>query len=194
MISHILWRCRTINSVTCVLSLHLLHGAVLCVTLLLTANYPCNAAGVVMHLTIKIYAQPLPSLKDFGAKQERAGKIEFDSNVVKISRRRRTADSKTGATTEEAADMHFVLTVNHEPSLEVGGRARGETGSLPTRREVVCKVVVMATGLSLPNAPTSVDGVEHTLGYESLPPTGESFEGQSVAVLGLGNAVRNRMC
>lgn len=154
----------------------------------------CCDASNKQNQTYKIYAQPLPSLKDFGAKQERAGKIEFDSNVVKISRRRRTADSKAGATTEEAADMHFVLTVNHEPSLEVGGRARGETGSLPTRREVVCKVVVMATGLSLPNAPTSVDGVEHTLGYESLPPTGESFEGQSVAVLGLGNAVRNRMC
>ena len=51
-----------------------------------------------------------------------------------------------------------------------------------------CLVLVTATGLSKPNVPISVDGIEHTVGYESLPPTGESFEGQSVVVLGLGNA------
>jgi hypothetical protein len=34
---------------------------------------------------------------------------------------------------------------------------------------------------------THTEGIEHTIGYEDLPPTGESFEGQAVAVLGMGN-------
>ena len=33
-----------------------------------------------------------------------------------------------------------------------------------------------------------VQGIEHTLGYEGLNETGEGFERQAVAVLGLGNA------
>jgi cation diffusion facilitator CzcD-associated flavoprotein CzcO len=49
-------------------------------------------------------------------------------------------------------------------------------------------VLVVATGLQMPNIPADIDGIEHTIGYESLPRTGETFEGQSVAVLGLGNA------
>ena len=46
----------------------------------------------------------------------------------------------------------------------------------------------MATGMQKPNAPSTIDGIELTVGYEELPETGRPFEGQSVMVLGLGNA------
>ena len=54
--------------------------------------------------------------------------------------------------------------------------------------EMQCDVVIVATGLQKAHIPSSVHGIEHAIGYEDLPPTGESFEGQSVAVLGMGNA------
>lgn len=51
-----------------------------------------------------------------------------------------------------------------------------------------CGRVVIATGFEAPNAPATIDGVEHAQQYADLPETGEHFEGKSVAVFGLGNS------
>eukprot|EP01045_Picozoa_sp_COSAG04_P002606 COSAG04_NODE_96_length_26486_cov_136.642817_10_plen_88_part_00 len=51
-----------------------------------------------------------------------------------------------------------------------------------------CEVVVVATGLSVPNRPAGMVGVEHTTLYSELPEEQARFEAQKVAVFGLGNA------
>ena len=55
----------------------------------------------------------------------------------------------------------------------------------------------MATGLWVPNKggphPSKrIPGIEHAIGYEEIPSTGESFEGQTVAVLGSGSICKLR--
>jgi hypothetical protein len=52
---------------------------------------------------------------------------------------------------------------------------------------VGCGKVVMANGMWVPNN-LPMRGIELAEGYESLPATGESFEGTNVAIFGLGNA------
>ena len=47
--------------------------------------------------------------------------------------------------------------------------------------------IIMAHGLWSVNRP-NIDGGEYLTGYEELPASGESMEGQSVAIFGLGNS------
>jgi hypothetical protein len=102
-------------------------------------------------------------LRDFAQAQERAGRIKYSTTVLKISR---PADQgRTG----------FVLTTT----------PTDDGASVPTTEK--CTVLIVATGLSKANPATNIHGIEHAIGYEDLPPTGESFEGKSVAVLGMGN-------
>ncbi|XP_033743533.1 FAD-dependent oxidoreductase domain-containing protein 2-like [Pecten maximus] len=51
-----------------------------------------------------------------------------------------------------------------------------------------CSKVIVATGIALPNIPTEVPGMEYADGYESVSINPEDFEGQSVLILGRGNA------
>jgi cation diffusion facilitator CzcD-associated flavoprotein CzcO len=101
-------------------------------------------------------------LREYAVPQEAAGRIRYRTTVTATSRN------------EADAQYPFTLSATTEP----GAR-------LATYR---CKVVVVATGLSTPNSPPSVAGIELAQGYEQVPETGESFEKQSVLVLGLGNA------
>lgn len=57
-------------------------------------------------------------------------------------------------------------------------------GDEQTTRHVECGAVTVATGLSVPNAPSTIKGIDLTTGYEDLPVDGQSYEGKSVAVLG----------
>ena len=63
------------------------------------------------------------------------------------------------------------------------------TGSDPsTATPMVCRVLVIASGLSKPHVPATVQGIENVMGYEELPANGKPFQGQAVMVLGMGNA------
>lgn len=65
----------------------------------------------------------------------------------------------------------------------------GNGGKEAEEKVVRCRAVVVATGLQrVRSGESTVDGVEHVRGYESLPAAGKNFEGQSVIILGLGNA------
>lgn len=102
-------------------------------------------------------------LKEFATEQERDQKIRYNTSVERIDRDQPSAD--------------FSVKIASEGKTSV----------------VTCGVVVMATGLWVPNKGGStpsqqIPGIENTIGYEEIPSTGESFEGQTVAVLGLGNA------
>ena len=97
-------------------------------------------------------------LREFAQPQEAAGRIEYGAEVQRIKR---------WAKHEEG----FLLKV------------RGAEGE----RTVGCRVLVMAHGLWTVNRP-DIDGGEYLTGYEELPPSGESMEGQSVAIFGLGNS------
>jgi cation diffusion facilitator CzcD-associated flavoprotein CzcO len=46
----------------------------------------------------------------------------------------------------------------------------------------------VASGLGVPNAPDSLHGINIADGYETLPTSGEAYEGKTVAVIGMGNA------
>jgi cation diffusion facilitator CzcD-associated flavoprotein CzcO len=81
------------------------------------------------------------------------------------------------------------LLTHHHFSLNVTSylqKGKFSEGSVQTVR---CNAVVIATGLATPNIPSTLSGIEHTMGYEDLPPTGEPFEGKTVAVIGMGNGV-----
>lgn len=51
-----------------------------------------------------------------------------------------------------------------------------------------CSKLLIATGISTPNIPTEVPGMEYTDGYETVSTNPDDFEGQSVLILGRGNA------
>lgn len=51
--------------------------------------------------------------------------------------------------------------------------------------EYNCKVLIISTGLSLPNIPENIKQVE---GYESISTNPKDYEGKSVLILGRGNA------
>eukprot|EP00656_Telonema_subtile_P053101 TRINITY_DN757_c0_g1_i17.p1 TRINITY_DN757_c0_g1~~TRINITY_DN757_c0_g1_i17.p1 ORF type:complete len:687 (-),score=120.94 TRINITY_DN757_c0_g1_i17:110-2170(-) len=56
-------------------------------------------------------------------------------------------------------------------------------------RNVKCNVVVMASGLHVPNMPaSSVAGLDLTMGYEDLPTDSRVFQERTVLVLGTGNS------
>lgn len=55
-------------------------------------------------------------------------------------------------------------------------------------QKYTCSKLVVATGIATPNVPQNVDGMEHVIGYEDVSINPEDFEGQSVLILGRGNA------
>ena len=87
-------------------------------------------------------------LQDFAQQQEQAGRIQYDTEVRSIS-------------TEPALDGPSTFIV--------------EVASGGATRQVNCRLVVVATGLSVPNAPSTIKGIELTQGYEDLPVNGESY-------------------
>ena len=119
----------------------------------------------------------LSYLRDYAAAQDAAGRISYNSTVVSVSPVVRTE----GEDACLARRRRFVMGIQRsvgEPTVAAG-----------TSLTVGCGVIVMATGLGDPNVPlATVDGVEHATLYRDLPSTGESFQGQTVAVLGGGNA------
>lgn len=96
--------------------------------------------------------------------QEEAGRIQYSTAIVEISRPH----------DQDAGDYRFVL-----KTQSTAGSGDAKDGAGPTST-VLCKSVVVATGLSKPNAAPAINGIELTLGYEELPATGESFEGTYV--------------
>ena len=87
---------------------------------------------------------------------------------------------KAAKSTEKPPGHRFAVTV----TLGGAGAAGGSEPPSAVEERVLCRSVVMATGLSKPNVPASVVGIEHAIGYEELPETGRPFEKQSVLVLG----------
>jgi|TARA_B100001250_G_scaffold409663_1_gene434478 thioredoxin reductase len=51
-----------------------------------------------------------------------------------------------------------------------------------------CKHLIICTGLSKPNIPTEIDGIEHAIGYEELELNDELYKGKKIAILGAGNS------
>ena len=97
-------------------------------------------------------------LRSFAQPQEEAGRIAYDTQVQLIRR-------------------------------GPGGEGfRLELWSRDQASSAECSVLVMANGLWTVNTPDLREGAELLTGYETLPSTGESMEGQSVAVLGMGNS------
>ncbi|KAI8734901.1 FAD-dependent oxidoreductase domain-containing protein 2 [Biomphalaria glabrata] len=56
-----------------------------------------------------------------------------------------------------------------------------------TGQSYVCRTLIMATGVSTPNIPNG-DGINLTVGYESMSLNPEDYEGKSVLILGRGNS------
>ncbi|KAK3091462.1 hypothetical protein FSP39_019980 [Pinctada imbricata] len=51
-----------------------------------------------------------------------------------------------------------------------------------------CSKLIVATGIAEPNVPDNVPGIDYAVGYEDVSIDPDDFEGQSVLVLGRGNA------
>ncbi|KAK3090905.1 hypothetical protein FSP39_015622 [Pinctada imbricata] len=51
-----------------------------------------------------------------------------------------------------------------------------------------CSKLIVATGIAEPNVPDIVPGIDYAVGYEDVSINPDDFEGQSVLVLGRGNA------
>jgi hypothetical protein len=130
-------------------------------------------------------------LRDYARPQEVAGNILYRRTVGKISRIRRGGAPSSAAHSPPPSDARtappgvrgqrwparFELVVS---TASADGQVRSGVAH--------CGVVVVATGLGVPNVPPQIHGIELSIGYEDLPPTGQPFEGKSVAVIGLGNA------
>ncbi|XP_059153473.1 FAD-dependent oxidoreductase domain-containing protein 2-like [Physella acuta] len=50
-----------------------------------------------------------------------------------------------------------------------------------------CRTLIMATGISTPNIPRQVQGIDLTTGYETMSLNPDDYEGKSVLILGRGN-------
>jgi cation diffusion facilitator CzcD-associated flavoprotein CzcO len=109
-------------------------------------------------------------LRDFAAPQEAAGFISYGVEVESILRDwARTPPNWKGPGKAPGG-------------LVLGLRRAGENS------RARCHVVVVAAGLATPNRPEGMVGLELTTQYAELPEDGAGFEGQKVAVFGLGNA------
>ena len=72
---------------------------------------------------------------------------------------------------EEAWETCDEDEVEDEDEVGDNGGVAGANTQAATE-QVLCKSIVMATGLTKPNVPASVIGIEHAIGYEDLPETG----------------------
>jgi cation diffusion facilitator CzcD-associated flavoprotein CzcO len=120
-------------------------------------------------------------LQDYAVLQEDAGYIAYGTSVNQISR-----DLGTGRFTltllpsalEDDEVWYFDKKYRTADAHRTSTAMSGSVG---------CGKVVMANGMWVPNK-LPMRGIELAEGYESLPATGESFEGTNVAIFGLGNA------
>jgi len=51
-----------------------------------------------------------------------------------------------------------------------------------------CKYLIMATGLSKPNIPKDIPGIEHAIGYEEMDMDLEKYRNKEVLIMGHGNS------
>ena len=51
-----------------------------------------------------------------------------------------------------------------------------------------CKHLIICTGLSKPNIPKEISGIEHAIGYEELELNDELYKGKKICILGAGNS------
>lgn len=115
-------------------------------------------------------------LQDFAREQEEAGNILYNTPVLKITR-------QTPQEQQTNAEQHSRFSVETTTT-----RTPAAPSSTPPTSTHDCGVLIVATGLQKTNKPSSIRGIELTVGYDALPPTGESFQGKSIGVLGMGNA------
>lgn len=123
--------------------------------------------------------------------------MRYNTTVLKISRESsgkttaRTATATTNAehsgTTAIAPPTRLIIKTT-SPGVTKPGGAPGAPLVETVDGRYSCKVVVVATGLSTPNIPKGIDGIELAQGYEDVPKEGSAYEQQSVLVLGQGNA------
>ena len=85
----------------------------------------------------------------------------------------------------------YKLKIDFMQNVEMVSRAPDGSGRLlldtGAGQRYSCRAVIAATGLDVPFVP-NIKGIEHVEGYEDMPIDPEEFEGQSVLVLGNGNA------
>ena len=98
-------------------------------------------------------------LGDFAKEQVDAGRISFGTTVKRISR---------------AEGGRFTMELVQQESTD-------------EESSVACTLVIMATGLSQPNVPEKLVGVEHTELYDDLPEDQEKFEAKKVGELTTSN-------
>ena len=133
------------------------------------------------------------TVRSFAKVQEDAGKIFYNAAVTKISARWTASPPGTKEPKGRFLDKDGKMKEKPQSPKEAkrhrfAVKVTLADGADQTEERVLCKTIVMSTGLSKPNAPSTVVGIEHAIGYEDLPETGRPFERQSVLVLGLGNA------
>ena len=96
-------------------------------------------------------------LRDFAKAQEGRGLIHYNTTVTSIDR----FDGPANVNSNMHAHAHapFLLKL-HGPELDSDSSA---TSAHAYRR--VCRVVVVATGLNVPNAPKTIAGIERAIGW-----------------------------
>ena len=103
--------------------------------------------------------------------QEHAGKVLYNTTVTKIAKQTPLPDDN----------------VNHKFYVHATTNNDGN-GDRNERHTFECANVIVATGLSSPNIPDTIAGIELSMGYDELPKTSETFQGESVLVIGAGNS------
>lgn len=68
----------------------------------------------------------------------------------------------------------FVVTVTSTARRRTNTTAKEDEAS--EREDLHCRYLVMANGLSTPNIPKEIHGIDLATGYENLPPNGTLFE------------------
>lgn len=101
--------------------------------------------------------------RDFAVEQHEKGHIAYNTAAKHVAR-----DSSGG----------FLMTLSH----------RDDSGAETHTSTVLCDVLVSTMGLSVPNSPDGMVGLEHCEFYADLPETKEAFEKKKVVIFGLGNA------
>jgi hypothetical protein len=141
-------------------------------------------------------------IREFAAPQDRDGFIQYRTEVRSISRHTGpTAFANTRFAGDGGGGFDLDLEVSSDSAATCADDDAGDSSSgssengggachtHKTSSSCVCGVVVMAAGIDVPTSP-GIDGFLRAGGrmYDTLPPTGEIFEGKRVAIIGLGNA------
>ena len=129
-------------------------------------------------------------LKEYAKVQEDNGRIRYNTTVVKITR---GDGGGPNINSSNSAERLIIKTSSNSIWIKPGSTrytppAHGAPEATLRGGRYSCKVVVVATGLSVPNIPSGIEGIELAQGYEDVPKDGSAYERQSVLVLGQGNA------